>query len=197
MSRDRRTEIIIQAGRTFLECGYDATSMNLVAERCKVTKPGLYYHFDGKQALLFAIMSYALDELERHTERATRGIREPQAYLRAFIETHARLISTRPEGSFAILVIELTQSLRLEDQEVITRRKRSYLRALEGAIEAVWRAQGDRSDDCAVTSMTLLGMVLWMSKWFDPDGRLSGEEVAQQVTEMAMASVLGAPVVST
>ena len=94
MSRDRRTEIIIQAGRTFLECGYDATSMNLVAERCKVTKPGLYYHFDGKQALLFAIMSYAMDELESGTESAVHGVTSPHDRLRAMITTHARLITT-------------------------------------------------------------------------------------------------------
>ena len=192
MNRDRRTDIIIQAGRTFLELGYDATSMNLVAERCRVTKPGLYYHFDGKQALLFAIMSLAMDELESHTEHATAGLSDPRAYLRGFIETHARLISTRPEGSFAILVIDLTQSLRPEDQEVIAQRKREYIEQLERAIERVWSAEGMPGLDSTVTAFTLLGMVLWMSKWFDPSGRLSGEEVAQQVTELAMSSVLGA-----
>jgi len=191
VSRDRRTDIIIQAGRTFLECGYDATSMNLVAERCKVTKPGLYYHFDGKQALLFAIMSYAMDELESDTEDAITGVADPHERLEAMILAHARLITTRPEGSFAILVIELTQSLRMQDQEMMIQRKRAYLEALEGAIQDVWQAESIEGD-LTVTAFTLLGMVLWMTKWFDPSGRLSGEEVARGVTDMAIASVVRA-----
>jgi len=166
--------------------------MNLVAEKCRVTKPGLYYHFDGKQALLFAVMSLALDELEAHTERATDGASNPQAYLRAMIETHARLISTRPEGSVAILVIDLTQSLRAEDQEVIAQRKRAYIEHLERSIESVWADEGIHGLDSTVAAFTILGMVLWMSKWFDPEGRISGEEVARQVTDLAMASIRSA-----
>jgi hypothetical protein len=36
----------------------------------------------------------------------------------------------------------------------------------------------------------MLGMVLWLSKWFERSGRVSGDEVARQVTDMAMAAVL-------
>jgi AcrR family transcriptional regulator len=64
---DRRTQILRQAALTFLHNGYDATSMSQIAEGCGITKPGLYYHFKGKQDLLFAIMSHAMDLLEQRS----------------------------------------------------------------------------------------------------------------------------------
>lgn len=36
----------------------------------------------------------------------------------------------------------------------------------------------------------MLGMVIWISKWFSARGRLSQEEVARQVTELALSAVL-------
>ena len=37
---------------------------------------------------------------------------------------------------------------------------------------------------------TLAGMVLWIPKWYQPNGRLSAERVADEVTNRAMQSVL-------
>ena len=66
----RKSDLLKKAAQVFLELGYDATSMNVVAERAEITKMGLYYHFESKQELLFSIMSYAMDVLERETKRA-------------------------------------------------------------------------------------------------------------------------------
>ena len=70
-SNHRKMKILRQAAQVFLEQGYDATSMNQIAERCQITKPGLYYHFKSKQELLFSVMSVALDVLEKNTLAAT------------------------------------------------------------------------------------------------------------------------------
>ena len=36
----------------------------------------------------------------------------------------------------------------------------------------------------------LLGTIMWITRWFEHGGRLSGKEVAGQVAELALASVL-------
>ena len=79
----RKSDILRKAAQVFLELGYDATSMNVVAERADVTKMGLYYHFDSKQDLLFSIMSYAMDVLERATQAASEAARNSEEIGRA------------------------------------------------------------------------------------------------------------------
>ena len=47
-----------------------------------------------------------------------------------------------------------------------------------------------RSDfDIQITSYGLLGMLNWSCEWYDPQGRLSIQEVAEEFTALALASL--------
>ncbi|MCH7666129.1 MAG: TetR family transcriptional regulator [Acidobacteria bacterium] len=186
----RKSDILRKAAQVFLELGYDATSMNVVAERADVTKMGLYYHFDSKQELLFSIMSYAMDVLERATQAASEAARNSEERLRNLIHTLATQTTQQEDGAFVILVIDETNALEGEDRKIITARKRAYVETIRVALEAL-RAEGQlRRLDTTVAAFTLVGMVLWLSKWYEKAGRVSPEDVAHQVTEMALAAVL-------
>ena len=186
----RKSDILRKAAQVFLELGYDATSMNVVAERADVTKMGLYYHFDSKQELLFSIMSYAMDVLERATLAASEAARDSKERLRNLIHTLATQTTQQEDGAFVILVIDETNALEGEDRKIITARKRAYVETIRAALEAL-DAEGQlRRLDTTVAAFTLVGMVLWLSKWYEKAGRVSPEDVADQVTEMALAAVL-------
>lgn len=186
----RKSDILRKAAQVFLELGYDATSMNVVAERADVTKMGLYYHFDSKQELLFSIMSYAMDVLERATLAASEAARDSKERLRNLIHTLATQTTEQEDGAFVILVIDETNALEGEDRKIITARKRAYVETIRAALEAL-DAEGQlRRLDTTVAAFTLVGMVLWLSKWYEKAGRVSPEDVADQVTEMALAAVL-------
>jgi hypothetical protein len=43
--------------------------------------------------------------------------------------------------------------------------------------------------DIQVTSYGLLGMLNWAYKWYDPRGRLSVQQVAEQFTSLALAGL--------
>ena len=43
--------------------------------------------------------------------------------------------------------------------------------------------------DIQVASYGLLGMLNWLYKWYDPQGRLSVQEVAEQFTTLALAGL--------
>ena len=55
---DSRQEILRTAARLFQQRGYDATSMNDVAAALKLSKGGLYHHFQSKDEILFEIMAF-------------------------------------------------------------------------------------------------------------------------------------------
>ena len=187
---DRRIHILQSAAHIFLERGFDATSMNEVAERAGVTKPGLYYHFDGKRELLYAIMSYAMDVLERDTGAAAAAATTPEGRLRGILHAHARLMVGERESPVSILVIDEIDALEPPRREEITARKRAYFDSIRGSIEELAAAGELRPVDPTTATFSLLGMVMWLVKWYEPGGRLGSEEVAAQVTELAMGAVL-------
>src|SRR5690349_25037000 len=79
---DSRQEILHTAGRLFQQQGYDATSMNDIAAALKLSKGGLYHHFQSKDEILFHIMSHAMDITEERVINRARGIADPEDRLR-------------------------------------------------------------------------------------------------------------------
>ena len=60
-----KENILKAALRVFLEKGYDAASINDVAQESKFTKGGLYYHFPNKEHLFIETISFLFDEFEK------------------------------------------------------------------------------------------------------------------------------------
>src|SRR4051795_11768648 len=88
---DRLAEIYRAAARIICEKGYDATSMNDIAEAVGITKAGIYHHIPGKKDLLFQIMNFGFDELEEEVILPARALTDAEERLRAIIANHVRL----------------------------------------------------------------------------------------------------------
>jgi AcrR family transcriptional regulator len=189
-SNHRKTKIIRQAAKIFLENGYTATSMNQIADRCQITKPGLYYHFKSKQELLFSVMSVALDVLEKSTLAATLTARDNEDRLRKIINTHARMVTEESDGAFTILVTQETTALAPDDRRIIDHRMRAHLDLVRATLEELRNEGKLRNVDSAAASFSILGMVVWIARWFRPSGPLDSTEVANEVTDLALAAVL-------
>ena len=186
--QDRRAEIYRSAARIFHRKGYHATSINDIAAAVGLTKAGLYYYIKGKQDLLFAIMGFAMDQLDEQVIEPARRVQDPQARLETIVARHARLI-TQDSSALTILVNEL-EGLLPDDRADIIGRQRDYVDFIADTLAAL-RDQGKVVGlDPTVGAFSLVGMILWISRWYRTDGRLDGDEVVAAVTRMAISAVL-------
>jgi len=188
---DRKFKIILEAAQIFRDHGYDGTSMNLIADRLHITKPGLYYHFKSKQDLLFAILDHAMDKLEKDVLAATVSANTNEERLRNIIYGHARIITMENEGALTVLVIDEAGALRPDDLRMITQRKRSYFEIIRATMQQL-ENEGKLRDgiDPTVAAFSLLGMVIWIAKWHRSGGRIDNDQVADQVTELALSAII-------
>jgi len=60
-----RERILDEARARFLDQGYNATSMQEIADAIGMTKPALYYHFRDKQELLLAVIAREMETGKR------------------------------------------------------------------------------------------------------------------------------------
>ncbi len=186
--QDRRAEIYRSAARIFHRKGYHATSINDIAAAVGLTKAGLYYYIKGKQDLLFAIMGFAMDQLDEQVIEPARRVQDPQARLETIVARHARLI-TQDSSALTILVNEL-EGLLPDDRTDIIGRQRDYVDFIADTLAAL-RDEGKVVGlDPTVGAFSLVGMILWISRWYRTDGRLDGDEVVAEVTRMAISAVL-------
>src|SRR6516225_10767258 len=89
---DTRQDILRTAARLFQQRGYDATSMNDVAAALKLSKGGLYHHFQSKDEILFEIMNHAMEITQDRVLTPVRGIQDPEERLRALIRLHIEVV---------------------------------------------------------------------------------------------------------
>ena len=78
-----RQQILETAQRLFAELGYDATSLQMIADEMGLTKAAVYYHFRAKTDILHAAMEPGIQRLEGLLDKAAalRGRRARIEYL--------------------------------------------------------------------------------------------------------------------
>jgi AcrR family transcriptional regulator len=187
---NRRLEILRTSAHLFVERGFATTSMGDIAKASNISKPGLYYHFKSKQDLLAAIIDLAHDWLEADLEEIVASSHDLEERLRRMIHAHALGITKADDSAFSILAIEEVNSLLPADRERITRRKRAYVDFVRDALDELAADGRISTMDTMAAAYTLVGMVLWIPKWYQQTGRLSAERVADEITNRAMQSVL-------
>ena len=191
-NEDRLAEVYRTAAQIILRKGYDATSINDIANALGMTKAGLYHYINGKKELLFDIMNFGLDQLEEEVVNPAHSIADPAARLRFIITSHARLV-TRGDGAITVLVDEITALTPVQYRK-ITRRKRAHFDRLRAVLDTL-KAEGMLQDvDTTVATFSLLGMIHWLSRWFRQDRALTEEQVAEEVARIALNGLLPAQV---
>jgi AcrR family transcriptional regulator len=73
MARDVRTRILEAAQRVFLKRGYQSASIDEIAETAPASKPTIYAHFPGKEALFAAVVSHIMHGLTDFEAFGSKG----------------------------------------------------------------------------------------------------------------------------
>jgi AcrR family transcriptional regulator len=99
-SRSRRREqLIAVAAELFLHHSYDAITVEMISARAGISGPGLYRHFQNKQALLIAVLEEPTQAVHEAARRIAETTTEPEAAIVEMVESHIRLILQGPPST--------------------------------------------------------------------------------------------------
>ena len=191
----RLGEIYRVAAQIICEKGFDATSMNDIAEAVGITKAGIYHHIPGKKDLLFRIMNFGLDKLDEEVIIPARAIIDAEQRLRSIITSHVQLITSRStrQGNPVTIVVDEVGGLEPAHRRKIDHRKRAYFDLIRETLRQL-KAEGKLNDvDLTAATFSLLGLVMWPSRWYNPEGRLTPEQMAEEISTIALGGLLGSP----
>jgi len=187
-SLDRAQEIYLTAAQMFVERGFESTSLTDIADALKITKAGLYYYFESKQELLYRIVTLGLDSVKNEVLDPAREMENAEERLKFIILNHARLAA---EGNHAVIIISHEiNALTFTQRETILKRRRDYFDFVRDTLIELEKDEKLYDIDITTATFTLFGMILWLSRWFRPNGKLSVEKVSQDVCEMALKGLL-------
>lgn len=187
MSGTERREQLLDVGRTlFAERGYDATSIEEIAHRAKVSKPVVYEHFGGKEGLYAVVVHRAVQGLLDHVTGALsaghpRELLEQAAsalldYIENESDNFAILIRDSPvggaTGTFASLINDIASQVE-------------YILAGE------FRTRGLDPKLAGLYSQALVGMVALTGQWWLDARKPKRDEVAAHLVNLAWNGLSG------
>lgn len=160
--------ILRAAAFVFAEKSFGLASIRDIAARARISFPRIYYYLRNKEEILFLISKRAFDELMRRAEERTKGLSDPRAKLRAFVESHLEYhMSNLAEMKVLVREADTLSSTYAAD---IARFKRDYSRVCRGILEELAEHNGkpmEREQGRIVTSL-LFGAMNWFYTWYDP-----------------------------
>jgi AcrR family transcriptional regulator len=184
---DSRQDILRTAARLFQQQGYDATSMNDVAAALKLSKGGLYHHFQSKDEILFNLMNHALDVTQERVIDAVQDIADPEERLRTVIRRHIEVVMSVRDREITVMLHE-NHPLPPAMRRKINARKKDYVHFMENLIAEVQRERGSKANVSArASAFALLGMINWIYQWYRPEGALQEETLVREYTEIFFA----------
>jgi AcrR family transcriptional regulator len=184
---DRRVEILKSAAAAFRRRGYHGASVDEIASALEMTKGNLYYYFQNKEEILFACHDYSLDILLGLLEDVQAEPSPPDEKLRRLVLAFVSILLDELQGTALTLDLQALSPPLLE--KVIARRDR-----FDQGVRAVIQQGMDEGvfvpGDPKMISFAILGAVNWITKWFDPAGPLTSDQIGEAFADYLVGGLV-------
>ena len=188
MTNLMREQIIEAAAHIFSEKGFHAASMKDIATAVNLQKARLYHPLNSKQEMLVEILDQALDLLIEGMQKVVEQPITPEEKLRMAVRTYLVALADYRDLSSVMLLEHRSLEPEFHKRHIPQRDR----------FEALWRQileEGEAAGvfDCPnphLTVKSLLGVVNWTIMWYQIDGPLSAEEIADQSADLFLKGLV-------
>lgn len=185
---DRRVEILKSAAAAFRRRGYHGASVDEIASALEMTKGNLYYYFRNKEDILFACHDYSLDILLTLLKEVQQEPISPDQKLRRLILAFVHLILDELQGTALTLSPEALSAPLLV--KIIAKRD-EFDRGLRAIIRQGMEEGLFAKGDPKMIEFAIMGAVNWISKWFDPAGPMTSEQIGEAFADYLVGRIRG------
>jgi AcrR family transcriptional regulator len=181
MSSAQRREQLISIGRSlFAERGFDATSIEEVAARAKVSKPVVYEHFGGKEGLYAVVVDR---EVRRLLDRVTNAL--TAGHPRELLEQAALALLDYIEGETDGFRVLVRESPVMSSSGNFSSVLNDVAHQVEHILGAEFKQRGFDPKLAELYSQALVGMVALTGRWWLEVRKPRKDAVAAHLVNLA------------
>jgi AcrR family transcriptional regulator len=188
----RGRELLDRAAQLFYQRGFDATTMQDIADAMGVLKGSLYHYIDNKEDILLAIIEQTHGRALEVVERCRRSEGDALDRLRELV-LGVLEVNEADHIKVAVFVHEF-RALDGERRTRVVSARTLIERYLLDLLEEGQNAGLVRGDlDIRLAAMGILGMLNWTYEWYRPGGALTAGEIADAFTRLAIGGLAPRP----
>lgn len=177
----RWPDVVAAAAKVFREKGYAAATLEDVAHEVGMLKGSLYNYISSKEELLFAVVRPPAEMLLEQARLLAKQPDPAPVRVQRLAELHAEVL--QEHFVYASVYIHDVAGLgRFPEWADMDREYVELTRSL--LVDGV--REGTLSADLDVTTAPhiLIGSLNWMTRWWDPAGPVSAQEMARRISSV-------------
>ena len=165
----------------FHEGGYEAVSIVDTAEKLSVSRATLYRTVATKQDLVGILFERSTREIEEKVRAAIDDIDDPAECLKEVVRLQA---DAAVQMRYSMPVFfgggDLPKDVVQRWHSWSRRFEKMWLSVVEANMEAGYIERGDP----VITTRLILGMILWVSRWYRPSERITSAQIAEEAVRL-------------
>lgn len=184
---ERRHAIVEKAARLFARNGFRGASIADLAAACETSKSLIYHYYPSKEDILFAVMASHVDQLSQDVADVAAADCAPAEKLRTLLRTFMKHYVGAADRQ-KVLLNELDQ-LPSEKRRRIVRQQREIIDVVSKLLVEIDPGISTDPVRARARTMMVFGMINWTHTWYDPNGPIQPQELADMAFEMASCAL--------
>lgn len=194
---ERGVEVLDAAASVLARNGYDATSIDDIADELGATKGRVYHYYRSKSDILLGVLNAGLQRLmDEVVPLAKDGGVPADQRLHRMCLAHAQTMMSH--HSYQVVNLRSLEGhlgsnkgSQSEAWAEVVERRREYEQCFVRVLEEGHAAGVFAASDARLTARGLLGALNWITVWFDPaadpNGRARQDEIADHLARFVVA----------
>lgn len=179
---ERKTQILKIATDIFYRDGYEKASLQEIAERAGFTKAAIYYHFKNKEEILFNLVTSISDQLVFDLKEIVKRKGDPVEQLKEMLTTQISYMK-RDKEKVKILV-EDRRFLGKKYENIVKDKQREIFEIYKKKLDEIVNIRRLNNINIITATFSLFGIINWLYHWYNPKGKLSIEEITDDIVKV-------------
>ncbi len=180
----RKEEIIGIAARLFAESGFDATSLQDIADAAGIRKASLYTHVSSKHEFLRLIFDVYIDRMLEDAKTVYASEATASEKLQRVIRD--LFASIEKYRAHVVVFFEEMRYVETEPFRAILDKRNGYERIIVAILQEGMDSGELRDLDPKIITYLAIGMVQWAYRWYDASGPLDVDAITDLTVDFVL-----------
>jgi AcrR family transcriptional regulator len=184
---ERKQAIVDAAAALFAAHGFNGASVADIAERCKTSKSLIYHYYESKEDILYDVMISHVRALEDAAADAMAGAASPEQKLRDLTQLFMALY-VGAANRHKVLLNDLDALPKARRAEIVAV-QRGLIEKVQALLVEIEPALKKKPGAAFAAAMLFFGAINWTHTWFDPDGAVNAETLADMAVNLTLGGI--------
>jgi AcrR family transcriptional regulator len=178
----KRRRILEEARELFFEQGYEATTLDSIAESLDVTKPFLYSYFRNKSEILNAICEIGITESIAAQGEVLAMDLAPGEKLRLIVERVTSIVIR--DQKYVVVYNREEKNLEAAEQKHLIEMRKQFDQRLAKLLEEGNVAGEFVIDQPRMLAVSISGILTWVATWYRPRTSYTTTDVVMHMIQV-------------